>query len=51
MIKTFQKAKEDFYMISYWTNISTNRRYNRHLLNRIRLDMNNKIENLLECIR
>lgn len=51
MIKTFTKAREDINMISYMVDLSPYRRYNRMLLNRIRMDMNNKIEDLLECIK
>ena len=51
MIKTFSKAREDINMISYIIDLSPYRRYNRMLLNRIRMDMNNKVDDLLNCIR
>ena len=51
MIKTFTKAKEDISMISYMIDLSPYRRYNRVILNRIRMDMNRKIEDLLECLK
>lgn len=48
MIRTFSKAKEDFYMIAYYLGISLNRSSRRMQVNRIRLDMNSKIEELIK---
>jgi len=48
MIKTFSKAREDFYMISHYLNIMLNRMHNRSQVNRIRIDMNNKVEDLIK---
>jgi len=48
MIKTFKKAKSDFYMIGYYLGIKLNRSYERMQVNRIRLDMNAKIEDLIK---
>ena len=51
MIKTFKEAKSDFYMIGYYLGIKLNRSYERMQVNRIRLDMNAKIEQLLnDCL-
>jgi len=51
MIKTFNKAKEDFYLIAYYLGIRLNRMYNRSQANKIRLDMNAKVEELIQCIK
>jgi hypothetical protein len=51
MIKTFTKAKEDFYMISYYLNMTLDRMHNRTVVNRVRIDMNKKIEQLIiDCL-
>jgi hypothetical protein len=51
MIKTFEKAKSDFYMIGHFLDISLNRSYERMQVNRIRLDMNSKVENLIKSLK
>ncbi len=52
MIKTFTKAKNDISMISYYIDLLPNRRFNKVVLNRVRMDMNRKVEQLIaECLK